>query len=464
MYGTSASFKELIRKDHKVIAKAEVWDGDNRLAELQILSGSVDDDIRRTVRRTCQLELFSPAPDTVTTPVYGTYTDLASNYATYSALASAHASYGSIRVVISSTTTTIDNGIVPDDAFDILAPFGNELRLWRGIEVQVPNPSTYGELGTTYATYADLAALVDSYGVISQTNEYAVQDELVPLGVFVITSVDIEEIEGGVKITVEGQDRSLRISRNRWTDTYTVAAGTNVVTAIQQLLENRWDDVQTSFASTTETTTKAVFGTQTDNDPWKDAQKIAKSNGLNLFFDGDGICRLEPTPTYQEASPVESYEENEEAMVLNVKRSLSVEQTFSGVIALGSNSDGDTVARAEVWDDDPESPTYRYGKFGSVPRFFESPLIHTNQTAKKVAAALLEKSKGAQESISWSQITDPSLESGDLIKLKNTATKVNNRIIIDRLTIPLAAQTPMSCIARTIKTMQDDEVVGDAVA
>lgn len=464
MYGTTAEFKTLVRQGHNVIAKAEIWQGDNKLAELEPLEGQVEDDSRRSVRRTASVRLFSPRPTIIETPIYANYGDLGAAYANYTQLGTTYSSYGSIFLIVSTTTSISDDGIVPDDALDILAPFGNELRLWRGIRVETTEPLTYSDIAEDYATYADLDTLIDTYGALLAATEEVVNDELIPLGVFVITKVDIEETEGGVNITVEGQDRSLKISRNRWTDTYTVPRNTNVVTAITDLLQDRWDDIQLSFATSDETVGKSVFGTETDNDPWQDARKLAKSAGLDLYFDGDGVARLEPVPTYEETTPVEIYTENEEAMVLNVKRSLNTEQTYNGVIAVGSNSNSDSVYRAEVWDEDPESPTYRFGKFGSVPRFYSSPMIQTQRAAEKVAIALLSRSKGAQESISWSQIVDPSLEAGDLISLTNTATKVNQFLIIDRMTIPLQASTSMSCIARTIRTMTDEEVIGDAVA
>lgn len=464
MYGTTAEFKTLVRQGHHVIAKAEIWQGDNKLADLEPLEGAVDDDSRRSVRRTASVRLFSPRPTKVETPVYANYGDLGASYANYTQLGNIYSSYGSIFLIISTTTTISDTGIVPDDALDILAPFGNELRLWRGIRVETTEAITYSDIAEDYATYTDIDTLIDTYGALLSATEVITQDELVPLGVFVLTKVDIEETEGGVNISVDGQDRSLKISRNRWTDTYTVARGTNVVTAITNLLQNRWDDIQISFASSDETVGKSVFGTEPENDPWQDAKKLAKSAGLDLYFDGNGVARLEPVPTYEETTPVEIYTENEEAMVLGVKRSLNTEQTYNGVIAVGSNSNSDTIYRAEAWDEDPESPTYRFGKFGSVPRFYASPMIQTQRAAEKVAVAILNRSKGAQESISWNQITDPSLEAGDLISLTNTATKVNQLLIIDRMTIPLGASLAMSCIARTIRTMTDEEVIGDAVA
>ena len=74
-------------------------------------------------------------------------------------------------------------------------------------------------------------------------------EELVPLGVFVLDA-DLEEAEDGT-VTVSAGDHSRRISRARWTDPYTVPAGTAVGDAIADLLRACWPGcpIGTSLAS-----------------------------------------------------------------------------------------------------------------------------------------------------------------------------------------------------------------------
>jgi hypothetical protein len=456
MQSVSADFKTAVRDSHTAITAAEIRRGDNLLLELEPLDGSIEDDSRRSVRRTCSVTLFSDFPRIGTTPVYATYFDLATSHANYTALAAPGSSYGSLLTVVAETETILDNGIVPDDAFDALTPFGNELHLFRGIRVTSQQLRSYATLSGDYDNYSALAG-VATYGTLTLATVEVVQDELVPLGVFVITNVDMQQAQGGVNISVTGQDRSLKVSRNRWTEPYVVAKGTNVVTAITKLLQDRWDDIPISFASSTDTVNRMVFGLETENDPWADAQKLANSCGLDLYFDGSGTARLEPTRVYDDTTADDTYTEDADAVVLDITRNLSVEQTYNGVIVTGESTSEDVIYRGEVWDEDPASPTYRYGPFGQVPKFLSLPAISSEAIALKTASAALAKSKGAQEAIEWTQLTDPSIEAGDVIALKNTGTKVDRLLVIDRLQIPLRASEAMKATARTIRTLGAEE-------
>jgi hypothetical protein len=306
--------------------------------------------------------------------------------------------------------------------------------------------------GTYYDLYLDYA----TYGVLAQSFSSYSEAEMIPLGVFLLTDVEINTGDGGVQIQASGSDRSLRISRARWTQPYTIPTGTNLADAIQGLLEDRWVDVQCRFTSTTETINKAVFGTESDNDPWRDAQGIAKSAGYELYFDADGYAVLDSITDASTASPNATYSENEEAMVLKLTRSLSNEQTYNGVIVTAEGTEASDTFREEAWDDDPASPTYRYGKFGQAPFFFSSPLITTAAAAQSAASGLLNSKKGATENVQWTQIVDPSLDAGDLVAVTNSDAKVDRLMVLDRITIPLDATGTMSAVARTVRSLNGE--------
>ena len=455
MYAVSAEFKEQVRRSHQSLVRAEVWTGDSKILTLEPLDGSVDVDARRGVRRTCSLIVAAPDPTVELERQPGSYADLAAAYANYTALAAAAATYGQL-VSGELTEVEVDAGIVPSSPFSAIAPFGNELRLWRGIRVRraLTDSTTYGELAAAYATYASLSASVASYGALNASTTIEVEeDEYVPLGVFLITNVEIGTQGGGTTVTINGSDRSLRVARARWTQPYTVDSGTNVATGITELLADRWTDVETAFSDTAETLNRAVFGLETENDPWKDARKLAAAAGLELYFDPDGIARLDPVQDYETATPDLAYLEDEEAMVLDLARSLTNETTYNGVIATGEGSEASATFRAEVWDDDPESPTYRYGPFGEVPTFFSSPLLTSDEQAAKAATTILANKRGTQEAVSWSQIVDPSLDVGDVIRVVNAATKVDRLMVLDRLSIPLSPAAAMSATARTVRSL-----------
>lgn len=423
MFPVSQDFKNAVRQAHTVTIRAEVWRpaDEVKLLDLEPLSGQVDIDGRRAVRRTCSLSVAAPDPVVTVTTLPGSYTygQVAAQYVTYNVAVASAKTYAVIGLFGVSETTVTDAGIVPDTSADALTPFGNEIRLWRGIRYEGTN-----------------------------------RVEEVPLGVFVITSVEVQTTAQGTTVQVQGSDRSLRIQRARWTEPYQVA-GASVESAIASVLSDRWADVTTALDTTSRTVTRATFGTDTNSDPWADAGKLAEAAGFDLYFDGDGIARLTEIPDYENATPDATYAEGADAVVLSLTRGISVSDTYNGVIATGEGAELADTFRGEVWDEDDSSPTYRFGPFGQVPRFFSSPLITSNEQAQAAAAALLARGKGAVESISWTQVCDPSLDAGDLIAVTNSATKVNTVLVLDRLTVPLDATRPMQAVARSIRTWVD---------
>ena len=416
MYPVSEAFKSEVRKSHTARVRAEIWQGSLKLTSLEPISGAVEIDARRSARRTCSLTVADVGTTTVVEEIPGalTYADLTLLYVDYPTMGSAVASYAILAPSGTYTVTTVETGIVPVDAYSFLTPYGNEVRIWRGV------------------TYDD-----GSY-------------EEVPLGVFVITNVEVSEGPDGTTVAISGVDRSIRVSRARWTDPYAIQS-VATETAIERLLQDRWIEVETAFVATNTTILRATFGTDTNNNPWADALRLADAAGHDLYFDGNGIAVLEPLPDYETASPDAIYLQDEEAVVIDLTRSLDATDTYNGVIATGEGTEQTDVYRGEAWDEDPDSPTYRYGPFGQVPRFYSSSLLNSNEQAQAVADALLLDGKGLTEQIDWTQITDPSLDVGDVVVVVNERAKVNRTLILDRLTIPLLASEPMSAVARAIR-------------
>ena len=92
-------------------------------------------------------------------------------------------------------------------------------------------------------SYSDLSAAFDTYGAMRQP--YAFQDtvEEVPLGVFVLTEVNVQEEQQGATMELVGVDRSIRVQKAQWVDPFPIAAGTNLATAIDLVLTSRWPGV-----------------------------------------------------------------------------------------------------------------------------------------------------------------------------------------------------------------------------
>lgn len=373
MYPTSDAYKAAIRSTHVAVSTAEVWSGSLKLLDLDISGGSVSVSATSAVRRTCQVTF----------------------------------------------STERGSALVPDNGFSALTPFGNELRLYRGI--QYPDGSR----------------------------------ELVPLGVFVITRVSVKDDADGVEMSVEGSDRSILVANNSWLNPYTVTAG-SLTTALTSLLQDRYANVQINFPTIPEQVSQQVLGLDSDNDPWKDAVAVAEACGYDLYFDPLGVATLERFPDRDSASVDATYEENADAVLISLDRQDTVEQTYNGVIFIAEGSAIDTPLRVEVWDEDPTSPTYRYGPFGQRPIFLSQSAVTVYATALSSATALLSKYLGSQQSLSWQQIVDPSLDANDVIRIRNTGAKVDRLVIIDALTVPLSATEAMSATARTVRIVSGE--------
>lgn len=304
--------------------------------------------------------------------------------------------------------------------------------------------------------YSDLTAEFGTYGSMKQAFATEAFNEEVPLGVFVMTEVNLQDQGQGATMEVIGVDRSIRVQKAEWVDPYAISASANLGTTISLILSDRWAEVETDFQSTTKTLPVSVLGLRAgQGDPWSDSQRLAQSGGFDLYFDNDGIAILAAVPDPSEQSPVEVYEEGDEAMVLGVNRRLSTDQTFNGVVVTGEGTNVRPPVRAVVFDEDPASPTYRYGEFGSRPTFISSPVVTSVTEATQVAVAELAKLKGAEENVDWTQICDPSLDAGDVVSVQNTGTRLERVMVLDKVMIPLRAQEAMQATARTVRVLTE---------
>ena len=377
MYPTSAAFKTAVRADHVVIAKAEIWASDRKLIDLEIDTGKVSVSTTNLIRRTCEVHL---------------------------------------------TTDRTTANLVPDDGFDFLAPFGNQLRVYRGIQF------TDG------------------------TEEY------IPLGVFVITEVQVSDTNDGVSMTIRGEDKSIIVSRNKWTSAYQMTSGT-LEASLTNLLQNRYPDIETNFPTTNVTINQVILGADSNVDPWKDAVMIAQLVGYDLFFDVRGIATMRQFPTLDAASVVATYEEGNGTTITSLDRNISTKETYNGVIYTVEGSQITTPVRVEVWDEDTTSPTYRYGVFGSVPTFITTNLISTSVEAIKAATLLLNTYIGQQEQIQFQSVVDPSLDVNDVIYVKSEGSKVDRTVIIDTIDVPLDYTSNLSVTTRVVRIVGANEIV-----
>lgn len=267
--------------------------------------------------------------------------------------------------------------------------------------------------------------------------------EFVPLGVF---STD-QASKTDETVTWAGSDRSKKIARARFIDTYQIAKDTTLAAAGTALLQSRWSFTPVDFTGVDGVLGATVnFDAGPESDPWQQARDLFAEFGYELSFDGRGVARAVPVPDPATVPSVFDLGSGEDNLVLTGETDGNFEGTYNGVVASGEGTEIETPVRAVVWDDDPTSPTYFQGGFGLVPRFYSSPLLTTVEQCEKAAATILSKAKGRQQGLAVSSIVNPALEPFDVVTANVYDTPV--RFVIDKVSVPLRASEAMTIEAR----------------
>jgi hypothetical protein len=275
--------------------------------------------------------------------------------------------------------------------------------------------------------------------------------EYVPLGVFSADTVEMSlDISGVVRFS--GSDRSKKISRARFVDPYQIGSSVVLADAMTALLQSRWSPTVTDFSNVDETTTaQTIFEAGDSSNPWEVARTMMTDYGFDLNFNGLGVCRATPLPDPSTKDVVFDFSADDASLVTGGDLRGSLENTYNGVIATGEGTDVSAPVRAEVWDDDPASPTYWGGGFGQIPLFYSSPLLTSTDMATKAATTMLAKVKGRSQQVQWPSIVNPALEPLDVVSVTfNGRTSI---CVLDQITIPLRATDTMTARAREVSVL-----------
>ena len=314
--------------------------------------------------------------------------------------------------------TVVDDGtlgLVPTDAFSALAPYGNEVRISRGVE------RTNGDV------------------------------ELVRLGVFRIEKPTVSDTGESLEIRLSGMDRAKPFIDAVFEEPYQVASGTNVITAIEDVLTLAYPSTVMDFPTTTYTTPLLVA--QEAEDRWAFAQGLATFIASELYFDADGTLVLRQIA--QDPTPVATFAEGEGGLLLEATADWDRENAKNKYIVSGENpGETGTIPRGEAYDDDPDSPTYYGPPFGRNPDFYASEFVTSDTQAADAAAALLAKNLGVTKSIDFGVLVDPTLDAGDAVTITRERLGVSSEVhIIDQLQIPLTAEGTMSGKTRAVRVI-----------
>lgn len=318
---------------------------------------------------------------------------------------------GAAQVRATLELTTDGNSMWPSRAADLLAPYGNEVFVRRGI--------AYGD------------------GVI----------EWVSLGYFRIYTPEQDRAPDG-PIRVSARDRMSGIVDGRLVAPRQFSASATYGAVLASLVGEvyPWATIEWDDSTDTRPIGRQIIA---EEDRYQVCDDLVRSVGKRWWWDHRGILvvRTPPSPSF----PVWEVNHGEGGVLVAMSRRLTREGVYNAVVAVGEGADTAVPARGVAVDLNAASPTYWHGPFGKVPRFFSSPFLTTNAQAQNAAVSMLRDQLGLPYAVDFTSVPNPALEPYDPIRI--TYPGRSEVHVIDRMTVPLTAEAPLTGSTREKTTV-----------
>ena len=312
--------------------------------------------------------------------------------------------------------TVPGEGMWPTSTSDLLAPYGREIHVRRGIR------------------YA------------------AGRTEWVSLGYHRIHAIEQDDAPRG-QIRILAYDRMAGIIDARLLSPRSWRSSATYGQVVDDLVREvyPWATIEWDDGTSARTLGRQVVA---EEDRYAVLNDLVTSVGKIWYWDHRGVLVIRSVP--DPAQPVWTVSHGERGVLVQVGRRLSREGVYNAVVAVGEAVDASAPVRAVAYDDNPLSPTRWGGPFGQVPRIYSSPLLTTRAQAADAARSILQRSLGAPYSVDLTAVPNPALEPHDPVRVRYPGRSEVH--VIDRLTIPLVADQAMTGSTRE----QTGLVIGSA--
>lgn len=286
---------------------------------------------------------------------------------------------GNVTATLNSRVTRQANLQVPEELFPadetgLLAPYGNELRIWAGVD-GVGGPDPFWQIFR---------------GKIQNTSW-----------------------KGSVNI--RASDRAEEILSDIFLAPVNSNVGTTVLEQFIDLITNSLSD--------------ATFGTSDEFDElvpkltWESDRAAALdelAKGARAFWyalaNGDFVMRRVPWSVA--STPVLTLSDGENGTITSASIELSREDVSNIINVVGERSDGTPPVYALIADNNPLSPTWVDGPFGRKGLLVKAQTVTTPGQAAEVGEDALLRHRALTQSWNTTQIFDPALELGDTVRLQ----------------------------------------------
>lgn len=391
--GLTPQYRSAYERPHEATIRVEVWDDVQQLDEISITGGSVDCSLGSQVTRS-----------------------------------------GSI---------TVDSALMPRKPTDLLAPFGNRLRIYRGIRI---------------SDGLDLEFRVFT-GLIMKAERRA----------------------RGLP-TITFADRAAEVAENDFEAAEETRAGANIVDEILRIIR---EGVPRAEFGQSDAIAMNAAAQVFDDSRSQACDTLADAGGAFWYALADGrfvVRRVpwtyhpnqavglesSPVPGVQPIEPVVAYYSTaigtdaaeSSGSILDYGEVLSRERLYNIVIGEGDQPNSQEPIRAVVRDTNATSPTYVYGKFGRRVMSAELPAAATEGGVRHGASTLLRRARASAEALPLLMVPDCALELGDLVALHLPGRVRPVARVIAEFTIPLTPEGSMTASTRPL-VLPDGTVIDE---
>lgn len=319
---------------------------------------------------------------------------------------------GTAQIRSTLELTTTGRGMWPTRAGDLLAPYANEVHVRRGIS---------------------LGGGVTEWVSLGYHRIYTPEQDWVP--------------DGPIRLSC--RDRMSGILDGTLTAPRSFPSTTTYGTVVSTLVTDiyPWATIEWDLPGWRDSS----IGRQAiaEGDRYKFLDDLIKATGKVWWWDHRGVLVIRTPPPA--SNPVWEVNEGEGGVLVSLSRRLTREGVYNGVIATGEGADTAAPVRALVVDSDMTSPTQWGGPFGKVPKPFSSPLITTAAQAWTAASAMLSQLLGLPYAVDLTAVPNPALEPYDPIRVTYPGRAETH--VIDRMTIPLTVEAPLTASTREQSTV-----------
>lgn len=302
----------------------------------------------------------------------------------------------------------IDATWYPSTQDGILAPYGNVVRAYRGIEM--------GDGSTEYV-----------FPVFTGRIQY------------------VQKNSAG-EVRVECSDPGADVVDFGFENPENSSAGTLVPDEVKRLINQVLPGIGFGTFDEYTETVKALTWEQ---DRGAALDEMAFAVGSYWYALADGQFVLRKYPWTVSSAPVVTFSDSEGGIVTSWAVARSRSTVFNSVVVTGERLNGDRPALGIARDLTPGSATEYGGKFGVRTEFLRLQTPGTDGAAQTAANDALRRDISLQESWSWDMVPDASVELGDVITLD-----VDNQIgliqVVESFILPLDLQGPMTVTGRSL--------------